>query len=64
MDGLFEMMIDFRFEMTDWLSFRNKDGFLFERIDSHFEIKTRDFSPSVNFRNDSHIFCHMEMILR
>ena len=60
----FEIIDDCRFEMTDGLSLRNKDNFLFERIDCHFEIKTKDFSPSVNFRNDSHISCHMEMILR
>ena len=64
MDGLFEMMIDFHFEMTDWLSFRNKDGFLFERIDSHFEMRARDWGPSVDFRNDSHLSCHIRTILR
>ena len=64
MDGLFEMMIDFRFEMTDCLSLRNKDDFLFERINSHFEMRTRDWGPSVDFLNDSHHSCHTRMILR
>ena len=43
----FEMMPHCRFEMMDWLSFRNDDGYLFERtmvfsskwwIDCHFEM--------------------------
>ena len=35
----FEMMPHCRFEMMDWLSFRNDDGSLFEMmIDCHFEM--------------------------
>ena len=44
---LFEMTDGFLFEMKIWLSFR---------------YGTRDFSPSVYYRRDSHFSCHMKRI--
>ena len=42
---LFEMTDGFRFEMRIWLSVR---------------YATRDFSPSVYYRKDSHFSCHIK----
>ena len=53
---LFEMMGCFSLRYDGWLSLRNADGRLFE-------MRTRDCLPSVDYLNDSHISCHLRMIL-
>ena len=54
--SLFEMTGCFSLRYDGWLSLRNNDGRLFE-------MRTRDWLPSVDFLNDSHISCHLRMIL-
>ena len=52
----FEMMGCFSLRYDGCLSLRNADGRLFE-------MRTRDWVPSVDYLNDSHISCHLRMIL-
>ena len=54
--SLFEMTGCISLRYDGWLSLRNADGRLFE-------MRTRDYLPSAYYLNDSHISCHLRMIL-